>query len=127
MVKQTNLNLLLISLICGFGVSLGVLVLLYLAGVRNVIMAPVFVIGVAVLSYFFYRMKDIKLVLSYSLIATGALFVLFPAFMYLGIPQALPGKEIKISLEQFLMISIATGVSALVLAIALIKSPLRER
>ena len=127
MVKQTNVNLVLISLICAFGISVGTLVLLWLAGAPFPAREPVFAIGAFVLSYLFYRVGDIKLVLSYSLLALGIIFLLFPAFMYIGIPNALPGKEIMISGEQALMISFATGVGALVLAVAIIKSPLKSR
>ncbi len=127
MVKQTNLNLLLISLVCAFGVSLGALVLLMLSGAPAWVRGPIFVIGVAILSYFFYHVKDIKLVLSYSLVALGLLFILFPTFMYLGIPKMLPEKGIMITMEQAALIMLATGFGALVLAIALIKSPLKGK
>ncbi|MFH1470737.1 MAG: hypothetical protein ABIF01_03240 [Candidatus Micrarchaeota archaeon] len=127
MVKQTSLNLVLISFICAFGVSLGALVLMLLAGAPTFARGPVFVIGTAVLSYFFFRTSDIKLVLSYSLVALGILFVLFPAFMYLGMPNALPDRNIIISPEQAFLIILATGFSSLVLAVALLRSPLKSK
>ena len=125
--EQTKLNSALISFVCAFMVSFGITVLLSLVGTEPRTMAPIFVVGAVVLSYFFYRVHDIKLILVYSFLAIGLLFVLFPAFVYLGIPRSLPGYEIKITSEQAVLISIATGASALVLAIALKNSPLKSR
>lgn len=127
MVDQTKLNTGLIAFVCAFGVSFGVLVLLGLAYAPMDVRAPIFTIGVLVLSYFFYHLKDIRLILVYSLGALGILFLLFPMFMYLGIPKAFPEYEIKISGEQAALIGISTGASALVLAIALLRSPLRYK
>jgi hypothetical protein len=126
MVKKTTLDLALISFACAFCVSLGVIVLLQLGGTKFEALAPIFVIGAVVLSYVFYRIGDIKLILVYSLGAVGILFVLFPTFMYLGIPRAVP-EQIEITLEQAVAISVATGVAALILAIALLKSPLKGK
>ncbi len=127
MVKKTTMDLALISFACAFCVSLGVIVLLQLGGGRFEVLAPVFTIGAVVLSYVFYRIGDVKLILVYSLGAVGILFVLFPTFMYLGIPRAVPGQMIEITLEQAVAISVATGVAALILAIALLKSPLKGK
>jgi hypothetical protein len=126
MVKETKLNILLISFICAFGISFGALVLLGLAYMPFELRAPIFVIGALVLSYFFYRIGDISRIIIYSLIGIGIVFFLFPTFMYLGVPKAFPGKEIVISQDQAILISIATGGSALILAIALLKSPFKK-
>ncbi|MFH1448435.1 MAG: hypothetical protein ABIG39_06225 [Candidatus Micrarchaeota archaeon] len=127
MVTQTRLNLSLISFICGFVLSLAVLILLDMVGVGPEAMAPIFTIGVAVLSYLFYTIGDIKNILVYSLIAIGLLFLLFPMFMYLSIPGSLPEYEISISTEQAIFIGLSTGISALVLALAILKSPLKSK
>lgn len=118
---QTNTNLLLVSFACAFGVSLGVLILLALAYVPFEVRGPVFAVGFFVLSYIFYHVKDIKLIMVYSLIAVGLLFLLFPTFMYLGIPAAFPEREIKISTESLLLITGTTGLASLVLGYALMK------
>ncbi|PIY60766.1 hypothetical protein COY95_00090 [Candidatus Woesearchaeota archaeon CG_4_10_14_0_8_um_filter_47_5] len=127
MVKQTNLNLALISFGCAFGVSLGALVLLHLAMANPIGYAPLFVLGAVVLSFVFYRVADIKLVMVYSLMALGLLFLLFPMFMYLGIPRALPDRPIEITVQQAVLISAATGAAALVLAVALMKAQFKGR
>jgi len=127
MMKKTTIDLALISFACAFCVALGVIVLLQLGGTKFEALAPIFVVGAVALSYIFYRIGDVKLILVYSLGAVGILFVLFPTFMYLGIPRAVPGHTIEITLEQAVAISVATGVAALILAIALLKSPLKGK
>lgn len=127
MVSQTKLNTALISFTCAFGIAVGVVVLLGLVGTRGEALAPIFAIGAVVLSYFFYRTGDIKLILAYSLVAMGFLLLLFPTFMYLGIPNSFPELEIRITGTQALFIGLSTGIAALVLAIAILKSPFRGK
>jgi hypothetical protein len=125
MVSQTKLNTALISFTCAFGIAVGVVVLLGLVGTRIESLAPIFAIGAVVLSYFFYGVGDIKLILAYSLVAMGFLLLLFPMFMYLGIPNSFP--EIRITGTQALLIGLSTGLAALVLAIAILKSPFKGK
>ncbi len=126
-VNQTKLNLALVSFICAFGVSLGVVVLLALAGVVHDVLAPIFVIGTVVLSYFFFHDGDIRNILAYTLVALGLLLLLFPTFMYLGIPKSFPELDIRITDGQALMVGASTGLAALILAFAILKSPFKGK
>ncbi len=121
MAHQTKINSFLISFICAFGISFGAIILLHLVKTPAAALAPIFTIGIVVLSFFFYKINDPQVILGYSLLSVGLLFLLFPAFMYLGVPSSFPEYEIKVSLEQVILLGAVTAASSVVLAVAILK------